>query len=326
MILFIVIHHSQLLSFFHHGYLAVDVFFWIAGIFLMHSFLKRKARASQYTFRRIKRFFPPYLISFLLACLLDYKHLLSFKSLDDFFYLYTPFTAFLTLTEELGPLHHPYVIRIGGWFLSVLIIGGFLLYSLLEYNENLIIKVILPFISLLGFTYLFNTSPSIENFSASGAISFPLLRGFTEMGAGVLVYSIFLNNSSFFNDRPTLFNILSFIAFLLFVGIMVVKEPLDAYTIVLVPFLLIGLLIDGSWLNRAYTHSPTHILPTLGVYSLEIFLIHSPVLHIVHSTVTRLGIHIIPGLLLTVDLFAVISAAFILSKICNASRLAHHRA
>ena len=326
LILFIVIHHSQLMPFIHHGYLAVDVFFWIAGVFLMRSFLNRQETAFRYTLRRIKQVLPPYLIAFVLACILDYKHLLSFRSFDEFLNIFTPFSAFLTLTEELGPLHHSYVVLVGGWFLSVLIIGGFLLYSLLEYNEKLTTKVLLPFGVILGFTFMFHGNQSAENFSIVGAISFPLLRGFIEMSAGAFLYALLKDNSAFFYGKSTLFNILAVLGFIFLIGIMITAEQLDAYTVILIPIILIGLMIPDSWLNKAYLLLPSHILPTLGALSLEIYLIHSPVIHIVHSLTNWMNLSIIPWILALIDILVVILAALVLRKICNAPRLAHHRA
>ena len=326
MILFIIIHHGQLLPFIHHGYLAVDVFFWISGVFLMRSYLKREETAFQYTLRRVKHVFLPYLIAFLLACILDYKHLLSFNNFDEFMRIFTPFSAFLTLTEEMGALHHPFVVLVGGWYLSVLIIGGFLLYSLLEYNDRIAKKVILPFGIVLGFTLLFSSNSSAENFSVAGAFSYPLLRGFVEMSAGAFLYSLLSAPPLGYSNKSALINILAIIGFIFLIGIMVTNEQLDAYTIVLIPIILTGLLIQDSWLNTFYQKAPTHILPALGTLSLEIYLIHSPILHIVHSLFTWLHLPIIPWLLVLIDTIAVILSAYLLRRFCNALRLAHHRA
>ena len=128
MIIFIVLHHNQCLSFLHHGYLAVDAFFWIAGGFLLLSFVKHQGTAVHYTYQRVRKLIIPYFIAFSIACILDFKHLLSFRTFDELMTILTPFSAFLSFTEELGALHHSFVVLVGGWFLSVLIISGFLLF------------------------------------------------------------------------------------------------------------------------------------------------------------------------------------------------------
>ena len=83
MILIVVLHHSLFVKGMHHGYLAVDMFFWIAGVFLMRDFLKKEQTTVQYTYRRLRKAFPPYLLSFGLAAVLDYKHLASFTDFDS---------------------------------------------------------------------------------------------------------------------------------------------------------------------------------------------------------------------------------------------------
>ena len=175
MILLIILHHGGLLPFLRHGYLGVDVFFVISGYFLMQGFVTKGGSAVAYTRRRLQQVWLPYLFALLLACVLDYKHLTSFSGGQGFLNTYAPMAAFLTLTEELGFVFHTPVILVGGWFLSVLIIGGFLLYGLLEYNERLAVKVILPFSIVLGFTWLFSLSANVENFRTVGAVGLPLL-------------------------------------------------------------------------------------------------------------------------------------------------------
>lgn len=324
MILVIVIHHSQLTKFLHHGYLAVDVFFWISGVFLMRSFQNSGRTAFEYTCRRIKKVFLPYLLSFLLACFLDYKHLLSFTSFDEFISIYAPFSAFLTLTEELGPPLHSYVILVGGWYLSVLVIGGFLLYSLLEYDKKLATKIILPFGLILGFTFLFHSNSSIENFSKVGVINSPLLRGLLEMSSGALLYSTLKEHSEVFNRHTAGFNILACLSYALFICLLFTNNTLDAFTVITIPAILTGAFIQGSWLENAYNQSKLKLLPKLGEISLEVYLIHSPALHIVHSTCKYMHLSIPTPILVLLDLAFVIIAAILLKIFCNA--LIQHKA
>lgn len=325
MIIVIILHHSRFIPFLHHGYLAVDVFFWVAGLFLMQSFSKYRGSAVLYTGRRIKKVILPYLIAFALACILDIKHLLSFRSFDEFMEIFTPFSAFLTFTEELGPLYHSYVVLVGGWFLSVLIISGFLLYALLEYNDKLATKVLLPFGMVLGFTFLFHDSPSIERFSVAGAIGYPLLRGFVEMGAGALLFSILSECPAAIQRHNVLINVTATAAFAFFIGLFFTNKALDAYSIVLIPLILAGLLSPESWACKVYQRVPVRLLPTFGKLSLEIYLIHSPIIHLVHSAFKLLHLPLVPWALVIADLIAVILAATLLNRLLNAPRLAHHR-
>ncbi len=317
MIILIILHHSQLLPFLHHGYLGVDVFFMIAGFYLMQHYSRKKGSAVSYTLQRIKGVYLPYLLALVLACILDYKRLISFDGFEGFIETYAPFTAFLTLTEELGFVFHTPVILVGGWFLSVLIIGGFLLYGLLEFNERLTIRVILPFSILLGFTFYFSQSATAESFSILGAVSFPLLRGFLEMGTGMLL-NAFIREQEGLLRRESVWVMLLSIAALVLFGLMVLAEkPLDGFLIIVIPLLLLGVLAPDSRLKKAYDRCPTKVLAGLGALSLEAYLIHQPVLHIVHSCFTHSSLPIRPAFILPADLIAVILAAFLLRLACG---------
>lgn len=316
MIILIILHHSRLVPTLRHGYLGVDVFFIIAGYFLMQSFIKKKGTAFGYTIHRLKQVYLPYLISLGLACILDYKRLTSFQGFDGFIETYAPFSTFLTLTEEAGFIFHSPVILVGGWYLSVLVIGGFLLYGLLEFNEKLTTKVLLPFSLLLGYTFIFSEKPSLENFSIIGAVSVPLLRGFLDMGLGVMLHAVFTNEQERLGRHRTMISIASILAFMLFCAILWVQKPLDSFLLLCAPLFLTGSLLPDTWLQRLYNGSPTKVLPFLGRLSLELYLIHQPILHIVHSSFKFLHLPINAAILIPVDLAAVLFSAVALHQIC----------
>lgn len=317
MILLIVLHHGQFFPFLRHGYLAVDVFFWISGYYLFNSFVCHKESAIQYTFRRVRSVFLPYLIALATASLLNYKYLLSFKSFDEFLAVIAPYSAFLTFTETLGPPFHTVVILIGAWFLSVLIIGGFLLYSFLEYDERLTTKVILPTCFILGFTYYFHNNPSLEFFSQKGAISYAFLRGFLEMGGGIMLFQLIKEKRATLEKHSILVNCTSILSFFVFLGLLFTKETMDVYCILLIPAVLTGCLMTGSWLELYYQSVRLKILPFLGALSLEIYLIHPPVLHIIHSGFKILHLPLSIWLRMPACLIAILLAAVSLRWICG---------
>ena len=317
MILMIVLHHLLLIPSLHHGYLAVDMFFMIAGYYLANHFKAKGGTAFQYTARRFKQVYLPYLLALILATILDYKRLISFQGFEGFFETYTPYVAFLTLTEEMGFLSHWPIVLFGGWFLSALIISGFLLYGLLEYDERMTVKAILPFSVILGFTYLFSLGSSAENFSVTGAISVPLLRGFIEIGAGVLLFYILTENQEELNKSKTLITVLACLALAIFLAMVFVQQSFDSYIVILFPLILTGILLPESPIKRLYDRCPTKILAWLGALSLEIYVIHQPAIHIVHSSFKFLGLSVSPAVKILSCLVVVILAAYLLRVICG---------
>ncbi len=321
MILVIVLHHLVLIPFLHHGAMAVDMFFMIAGYYLANHFHTKGGTAAQYTWRRIKGVYLPYLLALLLATVLDFKRLLSFQGFEGFMETYAPYVAFLTLTEELGFIDHWPVVLVGGWFLSVLIISGFLLYSLLEYNEKKTAKVILPFIVLIGFTFFFSQGPSTGNFSVIGAISIPLLRGFLEMGLGVFIFYIISENQEALSQKKTFITVISLVSFAIFIALLFVKKHFDSYIIILFPLILTGFFIPDPPIKRLYDRCPTKILAWLGALSLEIYVIHQPAIHIVHSSFKFMGLYVSPAVKVIACVAFSIFAAFLLRLICRYVRV-----
>lgn len=317
MILLIVLHHLVLIPFLHHGYLAVDMFFMIAGYYLANHFKTKGGTAFQYTAGRFKQVYLPYLLALILATILDYKRLISFQGFEGFLETYAPYVAFLTLTEEMGFLSHWPIVLFGGWFLSVLIISGFLLYSLLEYEERKTVKLILPFTVIIGFTYLFSVGSSAENFSVTGAISVPLLRGFIEMGTGILLFYFLTENQEGLNNSKTLITVIACLALAFFLAMLFAKKSFDSYIVVLFPLILTGVLLPESPIKRLYDRSPTKILAWLGSLSLEIYVIHQPAIHIVHSSIKYLGLSVSTAVRILSCVAVVILAAFILRVICG---------
>lgn len=317
MILLIVLHHLGLIPILKHGYLAVDMFFMISGYFLSNHFYSKGGTAAQYTARRINTVFLPYILSLLLASILDYKRLISFHGFNGFMETYGPYVSFLTFTEELGFIDHWPIVLFGGWFLSVLIISGFLLYGLLEYNERQTIKVILPFSVLLGFTYLFSINPSTDIFSVIGAISVPLLRGYLDMGVGVLIFDLIRNNREGLQQRKSLFTVLACMAFVYFMAMVFVQKSMDSYCVIAFPLIITGVMLPDSPIKLFYERFPTKILAWLGGLTLEIYVIHQPVIHIIHSCFKYLGIPNNPIVKTITCLAFVIVAAIILRIICR---------
>ena len=318
MILLVIVHHSTLLPFIHHGYLGVDVFFVISGYFLVRHYSLKGGSAFKYTAGRIRRSYLPYLFAFGLACILDYKRLLSFQGFEGFMETFAPVASFLTLTEGLEFLVHTPIILTGGWFLSVLVIGGFLLYGLLEYDGRLTTKVILPFGIIAGYTFLFTKNPaSVESWYALGPVSLPLLRGCADMGVGILLYSLIQENPEWCSGKRTWLGVLSLLSLALFALMVISPKSYDGFLVIVVPMMLLGVLIPESPLSGFYRKWQPALLPRIGGLSLELYLIHYPIIHIVHSGFKFLGIPLKAALLLPADLLFVFLAAIGLRWLCS---------
>ena len=73
----------------------------------------------------------------------------------------------------------------------------------------------------------------------------------------------------------------------------------------------------NAWTERILDALPLNGLQRIGKLSFHIFVIHSPILHIIHSFVKLFGISIPGFALLVVDIIIVIVSAILLNYLCN---------
>lgn len=318
MILCIVLHHTWLIPGFR-GYLAVDVFFYISGFFMMRSFLRKPTTAIHYTWGRIKQIAAPYFICVLLGGgIMLTNHIASRDSFDSIMDITGKAFATIPFAGEFGGelTRAPFLLLY--WYLNVLIAGSFILYAMLQYSERLSITILFPAIILLGYNALFSDSPSLDTFSRIGLLGAPLIRGLSEMAAGAMICHVYSNYKSGIERRSTLINVLGIISLLIFVALLFTQEALDKYTIITIPWLLLASVMDHSWLNATLNTIKFDFFSWIGRYTLYIYCIHGPIQSRVHG----LNDHYLHGslhgaTLLAVDFIAIAAASFALYYLCQ---------
>ena len=327
MILIIVIYHSSFSPGFH-GYLGVDVFFYISGYFLMSSFLRKPTTAVKYTWSRIKQIAAPFFICLLLAGGVKLASLLASGGSFDSFVDTTGkvFTASLFASEFGGEFTRDYSIILY-WYLSVLVISSFILYAFLQYNERLSTTLLFPIIVLLGYNALLCDGPSLDSYSRIGPLGAPLIRGLVEMAAGAMICYVYYHNKPSIEKRSALINILGIFSFILFIALMFTKEALDKYTIITIPWILLSTVMDQSWLNVVLRKIKGGLLARLGRYTLYVYCIHGPVQprvhwvneHFLHNSLSGIGLFIME--LVAIAIASVV--LFYLSQLINRKVFIH---
>lgn len=284
MMIAIVVYHTSIVPVLHHGYLAVDLFFPICGYFLMMSFCKKPTTAVLYTWSRVKKFYLPFLICFVFSCLLRFRGLTSFPDFDSFLEKYAQFAYSFTLTEEIGPRVMTEHILHGSWFLSVMLIAGFLMYGMLEYKKELATRILFPAIYILGFTLIFTYDPRVASWDRVGAISLPLLRGLSGMVSGALIYDIIHGYRVSVEKRSILINLAFVISFVLFIALMFTEKALDLYVLPTIPWIILGAVIKGSWFNRLLSHIKGGFVGLIGRNTIYLLFAHPPCILLVDWT------------------------------------------
>lgn len=315
MITIIVLHHYFCIPGFNHTYLPVDFFFFISGYFLMGGFSSKRSSAFQYTCKRVAKFYPAFLVCFVLSCIILHSRL-DFTSLDAFVRSVGAFSFLLTLTSGLVTTI-PFPVMDVTWFLSILVIAGFFVYASLDYDRKLACTIVFPLVIIFGYTLIFSNDASIQSGGIKYGFNLNLLRGFCDMSFGVLIHQYYARYKESVDRKSALFNILFILATVLFVSIMVTKDCHDLLSVVLLPFITLGLIMEKSWINSLLGHIRGGFFSIVGRYSFEILIIHQLVMIVLYKLLDITGLHLPFPLLLLLDFTFVLFLSFCLRKVSD---------
>lgn len=271
---------------FTHGYLAVEFFFILSGWLLYNSFCKEKPLSViDYTWKKFKRFAPEYLIVLVYIYL---RHAILPALIGtrvwDVSFLIRMLPEALMLQDcgfYLGGANPPL------WYLCILLVGGGLIYSILRYNRQLAIKVLLPFLCLWGYTYIFGKSAtgSIEVWGVENGIKATLVRGMADMSLGVLLSYVFNVKGQYIRQKLTFINLSSLIGLALVMFIIMGTPYFDRYILIAIPPLLLACFTEKSLINSLFQSRKWVVL---GGGTYEMLLLHFRVVMPIHESLMAL--------------------------------------
>lgn len=261
----------------YHGYLVVEFFFILSGFLMYRSFCRSNIKnPCAYLISRFKRFFKPYVICLLLCIAVHFVHAPNFHlHLYDIVY-----TVMAPLCDALM-LHSIGVFNgVAGWnnnptwYLSVLVFGGSLVYGCIYCMKKIALGVILPLFCIAAYTKIFNTYYQLEVWDNDGWMYMGMIRGIADISLGALV------GAAFHYCREDIEYIVKrwWVALFALVGtllVFVVWMPLDQYSLVLFPLLILCSFSQNNVVNKLFK---ANIWSYLGALSWYMFLTHYIVL------------------------------------------------
>lgn len=313
MILIIVLHHYFLIPFFRHTYLPVDFFFCISGYYLLTHFKKGTDNALVYTTKRFIKFFPALLILFVFSCIILHDRI-DISSFEAFVQTIGSFSFLLTMTNGLM-IDTPTAILDITWFTSILIIAGYFIYALLSYNSRLSITILLPAFIVFGYSLFFSHNSSLTEGSVIYGLNLTLVRGACDMAIGVLLCEIYHTHQDAINQHSIMVNILAILALVFFLAIMCSEKCFDSYSIIALPFIVMGLIHEKSWLQLLLSHFKKSLFILAGTCSYEILLSHQLIMIVLYKVLEITKISLPLCVLLLVDIVLVISFSYLLHKL-----------
>lgn len=166
-------------------FIGVEFFFVVSG-WLLSVDLKTKNRTPyEYTLHRIKRLYPEYLPAFLVsaACLIIFNRYSLKNALN--------WAGTIGIKELLCIHYWPWndapLANVATWYISVLILAGLFLYSLCKRFPKVTREIIIPLVIVIGLTYSYREDGSLAKDFYEGIYHHRFVRGFLEMGIGVLL-------------------------------------------------------------------------------------------------------------------------------------------
>ena len=302
-------HIGDMVHIFYHGYLIVEFFFILSGIFIYQTYRKYpRLGIYDYAIKRFKRLWVEYFIVTIIVfcmykrmCLSD-PSLFNMKTLSQFF-------SETLLLQNIGFFFAPN--NWASWYLSVLLIGSVIIYSLLKNYGRHVLQFIMPTTCIAIYTLLFSLGDerTFEHWETIYGLNMPLLRGIADMSVGVLLSHILYTRKSFFIHHIRKVNISSILCCIFIFIILYVEKQDDAYMLLFIPPFIVGLFCENSLLNKWFTGTVWHFL---GGLSYEMYLMHIVIRGILRYTgLSQLSSY----LLIVIYLTLVIISAYLLKQV-----------
>lgn len=157
------------------------------------------------------------------------------------------------------------------WYLSVLIVGGGLLYAF-AYNSKRFLSCVAPCIVLFGYIFLVNeTNGNFDEFYTVEFMRLPLLRGLCGMSLGMLIGA--LSKQDLFK-RPIIIDILCLLSFGGIIYCLCSTANWDIYFCLFSAIVIFSCLIQNSLINKV-VHQ--YFFYRLGNIAFDMLLLHFPV-------------------------------------------------
>lgn len=271
----VVVHHYCGLA--PHGYLGVDFFFVLSGVFLMRDFMRREniamsaeKKAVEYTKLRYCKILPYYLFAAGLSLVID----IAMRNNVTIGSLIKNNIWELLMLEGFGITDN---ILVGpGWYCSSLLIAGFVVYFLLSKSKGLYINLIAPFAVMITFVYMYQQFGNLNRWlQVDTIISTGTIRGFAELGLGCICADIVSRIKPLIQDRFAIISSIIEISSIIFLLCIIYRDNMAGYDFICVFFMVIvigSFLVGNSILSKILNNK---FSVYLGKISIAIYLNHA---------------------------------------------------
>lgn len=249
---------------------SVDFFFIVSGFLLLYKFDPEKT-AAQYTVKRVKKLWPHFLFSF--AILFVVRQFLMYDGLKNL------------VKNILSSVYEIAGIKMAGydfgihynwatWYISVMMIIGYLIYWLLKEHYKLFTQIIAPLAPILIYSYFMRVRGGITDMKIEGLfMNDYLLRGLAGMSMGCVCYLIYTKLKQCELKKYGI--VLSIVEFLGYAGVIVfsLRYGQNEFDFVCI-YAIAGLIVLSFLNNRMGTLMQSKPIQYLDSLSYPIYLNH----------------------------------------------------
>lgn len=177
------------------GYIAVEFFFIVSGYLLFEKSEQYKQRfpsAWQYTLHRYRQIYFKYLFAFVLVfCAIVQVRNLNLAETADL--LLDSYWEIFAL-QGIGLGREWNYINPTLWYISILFIGGYIIYFFLLHYRDVFLKIIAPVFIMVAYSLLYRNVGSLDAVVRIEGIylHYALIRGLADMCLGI--YGVMINN------------------------------------------------------------------------------------------------------------------------------------
>ena len=271
----IAVWHFSRINPFTHGYIAVDFYFLLSGYLLYGSYVRHKYDALKYTVEKLKRFYPEYIFVFVIAFLMKLNLLLRDSDAVTLFLNAIPEGLMINSVGVFGGGVNP-----ASWYVSVLMVGGGIIYAILYCSKKVALGVVFPLLVLLAYTSILGINGSLEQFSSDWFITQSLLRGMAGMALGVVLATFKERYSESLEKKRVVLDVACLLAVVIVCIVLFSVKHYDRFALLAFSVLIISCFVPSTLINRIFKSA---IWVKLGGITFEMLLVHCPIIWVVNN-------------------------------------------
>lgn len=174
-------------------YIAVEFFFIVSGYLLYDNFSKYRERYHSsyvYTMHRLQQIWPRYLVAFVVV--FSVKAIMNAYTVKQCVGMLVDAMPEIFLLQGIGLNREWNYVNPTLWYLSILLIAGYIIYWFLLHNEKTFITLLAPTLVMIGYSYLYRYVGSLDAVIKTEGIyeNQALIRGFCDMCMGIFAVKL----------------------------------------------------------------------------------------------------------------------------------------